>query len=220
MLSKVARAPREDAGGAGGTGLALRGGMRSTTILLGVTLVAAASGCGKNPYFSDDEGGPRAQGGIGGHPDELSLPYALGTRVRISVRDADRDEVASWKIVSADPAKFAIEKLTVEEGALHADCAAKAEGETKLRLLAGGGGELRAATITIRAPDRARAFAHGSLRILGRDERQLAAEVPEALRPLLLVGLGEGEEGLAGQLRALSREHARLLGGWREACAL
>jgi len=47
-----------------------------------------------------------------------------------------------------------------------------------------------------------------------------AAEVPEALRPLLLVGLGEGEEGLAGQLRALSREHARLLGGWREACAL
>ena len=59
--------------------------MKTTHFLF--LLVVLGAGCGNNPYFSDDEGKERPSVGLGGHSDELSLPYALGTKVRIMTAD-------------------------------------------------------------------------------------------------------------------------------------
>ncbi|MSP61711.1 MAG: hypothetical protein EXR72_15530 [Myxococcales bacterium] len=151
--------------------------MKNTLLLL-LTLLA---GCNKNPYFSDDEGAPRPGSSVGEHPDELSTPYALGTKVNIAIKQIDASEAATFQFKSDNPSVLSIDQMIAKDGQLSALCSATGEGETRLHLLDGKGGEARSAAVSVRAPDRARLFAHGPLRILGREESQLAAaEVKEA----------------------------------------
>jgi hypothetical protein len=154
--------------------------MRTTLSCLSLLLLFAA-GCGRNLYFSDDEGGPRySRSWRGEHPDELSRPYVLGTRVRITVRGTD-EPMDDWQVRSDAPAVFSIDKLGLEERRLVAECSALGEGQATLRLYDGAGTERHSATVTIRSPDRARLYAHGPLRILGREESSLEmTEVREA----------------------------------------
>jgi hypothetical protein len=147
-----------------------------------VTLLASllAGGCGSNPYFSDDEGAPRAgDPTFGEHPDELSLPYALGTEVGISVKGVSN--TGRWTVVSDQPALFAVESSKVDNNELTVKCRALAEGEARLRLFDDHGQEQRRAQVSVSAPDRARAYAHGTLRIYGRNQSALtSAELTQA----------------------------------------
>jgi hypothetical protein len=183
--------------------------MRNLRLLLGLALVLAmalfGSGCGHNVYFSDDEGGPRASGGLGDHPDELSLPYALGTTVGIAVRNINGGN--GWQVVSDTPDVFAIEKQMLrDDGTLAVVGHGLAEGEARLRAIDAGGHERRSAQVRVRAADRARLFAHGDLRVLGNDSSANydSAEVTEArvltgATAVLAVGYYHGTERVYGR---------------------
>ena len=143
-------------------------------------LIALASGCNKNPYFSDDEGATRPSAGLGEHPDELSLPYALGTQVGIGVKQLDSGEAASWTVVSDTPGVVSVDKIDRAADGITAQVTAHAEGEAVIHLKDGAGGEQRSATLSVRAPDHAKLYAHGPLRILGDDQSAFpGAEVSE-----------------------------------------
>lgn len=127
-----------------------------------------ATGCESKPRFVDDEGMTHV---LEPSSDELSLPYARGTRVGIEVSSGHPK--ATWTITSDAPAIFAIEERTFDNGILHVVGHAAAEGSTEIRLRDGGGEELHHATVTIKAANQARVYGHGALRLGGRDEAAL-----------------------------------------------
>src|SRR4051812_569835 len=93
-----------------------------------LVILLLSAGCQENLYFSDDEGGPRHQtSATGQHDDELSLPYALGTRVGITLK-GPHDRAAGWKLVSDAPNLFAVVSSVNEHGDLSASGTALAEG--------------------------------------------------------------------------------------------
>jgi hypothetical protein len=147
--------------------------MRNLFVLLCLT------GCGENIYFSDDEGAPRHQASAtGAHDDDLSTPYALGTRVNVDVKNGG---AAGWKITSDAPSVLAVVSKVDDDGSLHGELQALSEGDTWLRVRDAGGGEQHAALVTVRAPDHARLFSHGDLRIVANDSADAydAAEVSD-----------------------------------------
>src|SRR5436853_7216706 len=89
-------------------------------------LIAPLVGCGstnKNPYFEDDEGAPRQTGAP--HPDNLSLPYVTGTKVRIAVKsDGAAVATTTWQVKSDNPAVLTVDKLDVSGNFVAADCTA------------------------------------------------------------------------------------------------
>jgi hypothetical protein len=149
--------------------------MRNLFVLLWLT------GCGENIYFSDDEGGTRHQKSASGqHDDDLSLPYALGTRLNVDVR-GPVGNAAGWKLSSDAPNILAVTSKVNDDGTLHGELQALAEGDTWLRVRDGSGGEQHAALVTVRAADRARLFSHGDLRVVANDSADAfdAAEVSD-----------------------------------------
>ncbi len=130
--------------------------------------LSVLAGCAENVYFSDDEGGPRATSSLGSHPDELSLPYALDTKVNVTVRNTNG---TSWTVVSDTPAVFSIDSLSpaTDGSTVTALGHALAEGSARIRVLDDKGAERRSAQVTVQAADRARLFAHADLRVLGND---------------------------------------------------
>ncbi len=153
--------------------------MRTTHCLL--ILFSLAAGCGKNPYFSDDEGAERpAASRFGDHPDELSLPYALGTQVNIAVKQFEATGGAAT-VRSDAPAVLRVDKVTADSsGQISAACTAVGEGETTLHLVDGQGAVQRSAVVSVRAPDAARLYAHGPIRVLEQQRDALpSAEVQE-----------------------------------------
>lgn len=142
-------------------------------------------GCSSGPYLEDDEGGPRQDSsGLGAHPDNLSLPYAQGTKVRISVRSGGSAVMRAWQLRSDNPAVLTVDKLSVDSGtaqALTADCTAVGAGDTTLHLQDDSGAERRQATVSVAVPDRVRVLAHGALRLIEQTQSEaLKAEVKEA----------------------------------------
>lgn len=142
-------------------------------------------GCGSSPYLEDDEGGPRqGSSGLGVHPDNLSLPYAQGTKVRIAVRSGGATNMSAWQLRSDNPAVLSVDKLSVDSGtapALTADCTAVGAGETTLHLIDDSGAERRQAEVSVAVPDRVRVLAHGALRLVEQTQSEaLKAEVQEA----------------------------------------
>lgn len=158
--------------------------MRSPLAFALAASLLFAAGCGHNAYFSDDEGAPRPAAGSGDHPDELSQPYALGTKVKVSVNRLDAAQAAAYKLVSDTPGVFSVDKITVDKTSFIADCTAAAEGDVTIHLRDGSGGDVRTATIKVRAPDKARVYAHGPLRILGNSASVMAAAEVSELRVL------------------------------------
>jgi len=138
--------------------------MRSFS-LLALVLVA---GCQSGIYFSDDEGGPFASGSLfQSHADDLSLPYALGTRIALSVHQAPKD-LAGWMLVSDTPTVFSVDNQMLDaSGNLSATGHALADGSARVRLLDGSGTERHATAVEVRAADTAKFYAHGDLRVLG-----------------------------------------------------
>jgi hypothetical protein len=135
---------------------------------LAIAALAMLTGCQSGIYFTDDEGGPLSKGRfIDYHADDVSLPYALGTSVGLSVHQTPRD-ISGWTLVSDAPEVFAVDGQTIDNGgALTAIGHARAEGTARLRLVDAGGSERHATPIEVRAADSARFFAHGDLRALG-----------------------------------------------------
>lgn len=172
--------------------------------LASLLILSVLSGCAENVYFSDDEGGPRAKGSLGNHPDELSLPYALGTKVNLTVRNA---KDTTWKVQSDAPAVLAIDSQTMaQDGTLMAVGHALAEGNARIRVLDGGGAEKRSAQVTVQTADRARLFAHGGLRVLGNDNASGydSAEVTDTRilaggKAVLAVAYYHGQERVYGR---------------------
>lgn len=161
-------------------------------------------GCGPSIYLSDDEGGPRANGSlVSGHPNELSSPYALGTRLLIAVHGTSQD-MTGWQLRSDAPDVLRVDGNTVQEKVLTATCTAAAEGQTVLRLLDAKGGEVRSGPVVVKTPDRARLFAHGPLRLLDRKASALApSEIKEARilsggKAVFAVAYFKGDERLFG----------------------
>ena len=149
--------------------------MRTTVKCLPVVL-ALVGGCSGNPYFSDDEGAPRPSSSwASAHPDELSQPYALGTKVKISVKQIDSTQAASWQVTSDTPSVLTVDKLDVDGTNLTAECTAHAEGAVTIHLRDASGGDQRSATLTVKKPDTAKVFHHGPLRLDGNDSTQFAA---------------------------------------------
>lgn len=149
-------------------------------------LVVLAAGCGKNPYFSDDEGAPRPSApAVGEHPDELSRPYALGTAVNIAVNHLDATQAATYQVRSDAPAILSVGKITVSDSSLTAACTAVGEGDTVIHLVDAGGTVQRSAAITVRAPDSARLLGHGPLRVVeGTPDAAAAAAAEDEVRVL------------------------------------
>lgn len=158
-----------------------------TTRLATLLLCLGLPACGPNLYFDDDEGGTRQDGSPFGHPDELSLPYAQGTRVNIAIQGIE--DIGAWQVRSDAPAVFSVDRVSLRDRRLIAECTARAEGETGIRLLDDKGAEQRSARVRVRAPDRARLFAHGPLRIAGRQESSFPGT--EVLDARILAG-GKG----------------------------
>jgi hypothetical protein len=155
-----------------------------TALALMVALVAG--GCGGNAYLTDDEGAPDPKGSpLGEHPDELSSPYALGTKVKIFARRGD-DSLPGWSIRSDSPAVLRVDKVVIEQNKPTAECTAVGEGEARIVLIDETGAEARSATVSVLAADRARAYDHGALRILGRKEESFAQT--EVQEPRILAG--------------------------------
>src|SRR5262249_22179244 len=124
------------------------------------------AGCSHNVYFADDEGGSRGSDpAIGDHPDELSLPYALGSKIDFTLQRLDGKSQA-WNVISDEPAIFAVDGIEVDgDGHLIAHGRAMGEGVAALRLLDGGGHDQRSVDVTVTVPDEARFYPHGPLRV-------------------------------------------------------
>jgi hypothetical protein len=137
-----------------------------------------ATGCGRNPYFDDDEGSPQPQGSaLSDHPDHLSLPYVAGAQVGVSVRKAE----AGWTLKSDTPAVFSVGKMTFDNETLSVDCTAGVPGQARISAVDSGGSEQRAATVTVASPDGAKIIAHGPARLLGsQDADPTDAEIADA----------------------------------------
>jgi hypothetical protein len=146
-------------------------------------VLVAASGCGKNPYFEDDEGAPRQSGSLtGGHPDSLSQPYVQGTKVKITARFEDQTATNTWQVKSDNPAVLSVDKFEFDSNnRIIADCTAVAAGDTTLRAIDETGAERRSAAISVGVPDSVKLYAQGLVRVLGQTEAETApAEVEEA----------------------------------------
>ena len=137
-------------------------------------------GCHQEPYLEDDEGAPRQASST--HADSLSLPYAQGTKVHITVHGGDG--VTTWKLQSTNPAVLSIDKLSPGSDStptLVADCTAVGAGDTMLRLSDASGAELRQSSVSVAIPDRLRLLAHGALRLVEQNaDALLKTEVHEA----------------------------------------
>jgi hypothetical protein len=145
------------------------------------------TGCGENIYFSDDEAGPRHQASAtGAHDDDLSLPYALGTQVGLTVK-GPVSNTSKWQIVSDQPSLFSVTSMVQSDGSVVATGHALAEGEGYIRLVDGNGNELRSAQISVKAADSARLFSHGDLRILTNDD-SAGFDAAEAKTAYVLAG--------------------------------
>jgi hypothetical protein len=140
-------------------------------------LLVPVAGCGaKNPYFEDDEGAPRPTASGGEQPDKLSRPYALGTKVKITVRTASSDPTSGWQVRSDNPAVLSVDKLSISDDKyVTAECTAVGNGDTMIRALDESGNEQRAAQLSVATPDKIRLYAHGLLRVLGQNEAAAAA---------------------------------------------
>lgn len=166
---------------------------------------ALLAGCGQGPYLDDDEGAPQpARGLVGAQPDHLSLPYALGTKVRIAAVNLDGD-LSKWQLRSDATSVLRVDKMSVEDRRVVADCTAAGAGEARLSLVDPGGAERKNAMVSVRAPDRARVFAHGPLRVLGVSATSFdSAEVREARvvvggKGVFAVGYFRGEQRVYGR---------------------
>ncbi len=156
-----------------------------TRITLALPLAAVllcAAGCHENSYFSDDEGGPRHDtSATGQHDDELSLPYALGTSVGISLK-GPVGNATGWSVKSDTPGVFAVTSQVDSDGNLTATGQALSEGEARISAVDENGHQQRTAQVTVRAADKARLFSHGDLRIVANDDESGydAAEVTDS----------------------------------------
>src|SRR5262245_56205556 len=108
-------------------------------VLFALLLIPAfGSGCSSdNPFLSDDEGAQRPDSSLfGDHPDELSLPYANGTKVNIELkRPGDTSQLAQWTAESSNTSVLVVEKTSTENNRLVFSCRAVGAGETTLRVL-------------------------------------------------------------------------------------
>lgn len=144
-------------------------------------LLAPLAGCSsnKNPYFEDDEGGPRQSGSP--QPDSLSLPYVSGTKVRIAVKTNGGESTLGWQVKSDNEAILKVDKLGNNDNFVTADVTAVGAGEATLRAFDESGAEQRSAVITVANPDRIRVLSHGRLRAGGATAAAAdGAEVQEA----------------------------------------
>jgi hypothetical protein len=156
---------------------------------LAVLFVIGLSGCGPGPYLEDDEGGPR-QGGslLGSHPDNLSQPYAQGTKVRITLYTGG-DAATGWQLRSDNPAVLSVDDLDGSGSAttsIVADCTARGAGDTVLRMLDSAGSERHHAAVQVVVPDRLRVLAHGPLRLV--EQNAAAAATTEVMEARVLTG--------------------------------
>lgn len=146
--------------------------------------LAPLVGCGanKNPYFEDDEGAPRQSSSLtSAHPDNLSLPYVAGTKVRIAVKTNGGEATTGWQVKSDNEAILKVDKLGTSDNFVTADVTAVGAGEATLRAFDESGSEQRAALVTVANPDRIRVLAHGRLRVGGSNAAAAdGAEVQEA----------------------------------------
>lgn len=166
--------------------------------LLVLTLLGA--GCGKKDLtFDDDEGNFTADAS----GNQLSTPYALGTKVTIRVA-GDSAAFAGWRIESSAPTVLSVDKISTDMNGLLADCTAAAEGDASLRLLDDSGAERRTATVTVKTPDGIRLYASGLLRLLDSENPVADSAEVQELRVLtggkgvFAVGYFRGGERLFG----------------------
>jgi hypothetical protein len=156
-----------------------------------VTLFILIGGCTENIYFSDDEGGPHNQkSATGDHIDELSLPYALGTSVGITMKGPVGD-AHGWKVVSDAPAIFTVTSKINDDGSINATGSAMAEGDTRIRAFDANGTERRSAAVSVRAADHARLFSHGELRIVANDDPK-GYDAAEVFGEVVVIAGGKG----------------------------
>lgn len=159
-------------------------------------LLAPLLGCSanKNPYFEDDEGGPRESGSLtSAHPDNLSLPYVAGTKLRIAVKSNGGEATTGWQVKSDNEAVLKVDKLGTSDNFVTADITAVSAGDAMLRAFDESGAEQRAAKITVANPDRIRVLSHGRLRAGG--STAAAADGAEVQEARILTG-GTGVFGI------------------------
>ena len=156
--------------------------LKQTIQTLSSCLFVCAIGCHHDPYLQDDEGAPKQDSSA--HPDSLSLPYAQGTKVRITVHANGADGLSTWKLQSNNPAILSVDKLSAGSDTspnLVADCTAVGAGDTMLRLTDPSGAELRLTPVSVAVPDRLRVLSQGQLRVVDQTADVIAkTEVHEA----------------------------------------
>jgi hypothetical protein len=131
-----------------------------------LTALCCTAGCGGNVYFSDDEGAPRPSApAVGDHPDELSQPYVLGTKIDFTLARAHSGD-GPWSVRSDSPTVFAVSGVEVQgDGSIVAHGQAMGEGAATLHALDGAGHEHRSVQVSVSTPDEARLYPHGPLRV-------------------------------------------------------
>lgn len=138
----------------------------AVSTLLPALLAMAAIGCNTTPGLTDDEGS---------ESEGLSRPYARGTTVNLRVTDATvAQSDTTWQIVSDNPAVFAVDGITIDNGALIAVGRALADGDTTVRVVHDGKTVVTEAAV-VRSANQARIYTHASFRISGRTDTALAA---------------------------------------------
>ncbi len=167
-------------------------------LVIALLLGPALAGCGGPPYLDDDEGAPRPSRTS---TDHLSLPYATGTKLRITLHTGTAEPSSAWRLVSDQPAVLAVTgHRAPDEKHVAADVAALAPGQTTLRVLDSQGNERHSAVVTVATADRVRVLAHGLLRTMedasGRLVTEEVAAVAEVREARVLTG-GTGVFALA-----------------------
>jgi hypothetical protein len=187
-----------------GLGAAKEAAQMKRTLLAILSLVAVGCG-GDNIYFSDDEGKPRPDvPAFGDHPDELSNPYALGSAIHVDVHHVQASQLAALAVQSDTPAVLRVDQFSVNQDHISVDLTAVGEGMARLQVVDRGGREQHGAGIVVRAPDSARIYAHGPLRVLGRTTASLPSTVVSEARVLagatgvFAVGYFRGTERVYG----------------------
>jgi hypothetical protein len=170
------------------------------TVLLGGSLLAG--GCfASNPYLGDDEGGPTSNPSLfGPNDDQLSTPYALGTHVHIEGHLAD----TGWAIASDDPTVLQCGTARPDDKLIGVDCIAMKEGAAHVLMRDAKQNVIRSQTVAVKAPDGAKIFSHGPVRLLGHDAtvvdgmQTLDARVLTGGTGVFAVAYFQGQERLFG----------------------
>jgi uncharacterized protein (TIGR03382 family) len=127
---------------------------------LATVLLSAGAGCGRDVHF-DDDFDPAFDIDLS-DANELHLPYATGTQVRIDLHNADDDDVIGWTFETSDPAVLRIDSAA--RSVRSVQLTAVAAGTAMLTLRDEDGDVIRRAEIEVATPDRVRLFARGPLR--------------------------------------------------------